>query len=711
MENLENLLYWRGIAKKFYNYRGELLEVSLENRRRLLDAMGVNSDSAEQVRAQAFELDVAPWQRWLAPMLMSEEGESPCFQINVSPEELEVEFSYKVNLESGGTHEGHFVPAKCAEVGDYVYQGVRYSRRSVDLKLLPIGYHNLEVMAETMGAPVTRSCMLVVVPVQAYTPAWVGEAKRPWGVIVQLYTLRSQRNWGIGDFTDLKLLIKETAAAGADMIGLNPLHALRTPVNAHCSPYSPSDRRFLNPLYIDPEIEPDFREHANNLPLNLASLRDSDKVAYGPVARVKNAVFHGMYAVFVNDHLEACTARAKFFLEFVKAGGSKLQDYCLFEVLAANGDNNIHKLTAAEKAETLVMYREGIQFQAYLQWLASEQLKQCQALAKSLGMYVGLMRDLAVGADGGGAEVLTNDGLFCREAAIGAPPDPLAEKGQNWGLPPMDPATLRRTNFEHFITLLRTNMTHCGALRMDHAMGLMRLWWCPPGQTADYGAYVQYPFFEMLGLLKLESVRNRCMVVGEDMGVVPPDFREALNRSNIFTNKLFYFEKNQYGEFTPPEAYQKHALAMLNNHDVPTLASWWLGSDIQLRATLNQLEAGGDYESLMLQREHEKKRLLEWLAKLSLVQPEQFETLLHSALSHQLAAAILHGVSQCESQLFVLQLEDLELLESPVNVPGTSTEYPNWQRKLTVPLEVLFKEAQVQTLLQAIQAERSLPGR
>lgn len=289
---------------------------------------------------------------------------------------------------------------------------------------------------------------------------------------------------------------------------------------------------------------------------------------------------------------------------------------------------------------------------------------------------------------------------------MGAPPDPLAEKGQNWGLPPMDPATLRATGFSHFINLLRANMAHCGALRIDHAMGLMRLWWCPPGQTADFGAYIHYPFREMLGLLRLESVRNRCLVIGEDMGVVPAEFREALARANIFTNKLFYFEKLQDGRFRPAEEYEPRALAMLTNHDVPTIASWWIGSDLQLRQKLNLLEEGVDYEEVLVQRDMEKLRLLEWLEVRGLVKRDQFATLLAEPMRQTLAAALLHGVSQCASQLFVVQLEDLELLEEPVNVPGTSYQYPNWQRKLAVPLEMLFSDERVQSLLRAITMER-----
>lgn len=705
MNNLDKLFYWRGIANEYYNYRGEKVLVSRENRLRLLHAMGVNTESPEAVAEQAYALDIEPWRNWFPPLLMTEVGERAQFAINLAPTDLARKFYYEIFLEAGGARSGEFVPASCAEVGDYLYEGTRYTRRAVPVHEIPIGYHRLRV-TDTEDASKTMDTQLVVVPAQAYTPDWVLQGKRPWGIIVQLYTLRSARNWGIGDFTDLKMLITEAAEAGADMIGLNPLHALRSPVEQNCSPYSPSDRRFLNPLYIDPEIEPEYlKKTADILPM-LVRLRAQDKVPYAAVHSIKMAVFREMYAVFSANELEKNSTRAQKFQQFVRESGESLQDFCLYQVLAETTGEQIDQLDDKDKREALNRYAERIQFHAYLQWLADGQLDACQRHSRTCGMQLGLMRDLAVGADGGGAEVATNVHLFCRSAAVGAPPDPLAEKGQNWGLPPMDPATLRATGFSHFINLLRANMAHCGALRIDHAMGLMRLWWCPPGQTADFGAYIHYPFREMLGLLRLESVRNRCLVIGEDMGVVPAEFREALARANIFTNKLFYFEKLQDGRFRPAEEYEPRALAMLTNHDVPTIASWWIGSDLQLRQKLNLLEEGVDYEEVLVQRDMEKLRLLEWLEVRGLVKRDQFATLLAEPMRQTLAAALLHGVSQCASQLFVVQLEDLELLEEPVNVPGTSYQYPNWQRKLAVPLEMLFSDERVQSLLRAITMER-----
>ena len=323
-------------------------------------------------------------------------------------------------------------------------------------------------------------------------------------------------------------------------------------------------------------------------------------------------------------------------------------------------------------------------------------------------MNIGLMRDLAVGADGGGAEVTSNGNLFCKAAAVGAPPDPLAEKGQNWGLPPIDPAKLRQTGFKHFINLLRTNMSHCGALRIDHAMGLMRLWWCPPGHTADFGAYVYYPFPEMLGLLKLESVRNQCMVIGEDMGVVPNEFREAIIAGAVFTNKLFYFEREGDGSFKRPENYMSRALAMLTNHDVPTLRSWWDATDIDLRNTLHLLDDAVPVEAVKAERVNDKYRLLDWLASSGFdwVNTDR-DVLVSSPLSKSLLAAIVTCGAKMASQIYVLQLDDLALIDKPVNVPGTSSEYDNWRRKVDVNLNDLFTDEDNINLLKNVSKIRN----
>ncbi|WP_394202042.1 4-alpha-glucanotransferase [Marinagarivorans algicola] len=690
METLNQLMYWRGIASDYFNYKGERVEISLNNRKALVRAMGIDPDDLAAVASAAYTLDVEPWTRWIQTFQVVEQHKECCFFVSVAPSELNQEFSYSIELENGTDIKGVFTPSAQPEVGDYLFEGIRYSRRVIMCGALPLGYHRLTLLSA--GHSLTGQ--LAVVPEQGFVPADIHKGKRVWGFIVQLYTLRTDRNWGVGDLTDLKYLLLKAADFGADIVGLNPLHVLRTPNEYHCSPYSPSDRRFIEPLYIDPEVIDEFA--GLSVPsAQLVQLRADKSVNYAAVYDVKFAVFKSLYRQFKRLHLQVNTQRAERFLQYVEREGHALQDYCSYQVLTNSGTADLWTPNLALSTEQ----QDEADFYAYLQWQAQVQMASCQELAQELHLTIGLMRDLAVGADGGGSEVTTNQRLFCREAAVGAPPDPLAEKGQNWGLPPMDPAHLRQTDFEHFINLLRTNMANCGALRIDHAMSLMRLWWCPPGHTADYGAYVYYPFTELLGLLKLESVRSGCMIIGEDMGVVPDEFREAIISGNVFTNKLFYFEREHDGDFKLPEHYMPRALAMLTNHDVPTLASWWAGSDIELRANLNLLDDSVPLDQVKQERTNDKYRLLRWLERCGIHMALEPDVQIQQPMTEDLMGEILACGAKVASQIFVIQLDDLELLDAPVNVPGTSTEYANWQRKLTVNLDTLFaRESVIATL-------------
>lgn len=698
METLNQLMYWRGIASDYFNYKGEKVEVSLENRKSLVRAMGIDPDDTELVGKVAYALDVAPWTSWLQSFQVVELHKECCFYVSVNPTELEQEFDYTIELENGSMVKGAFTPALQPEVGDYLFEGVRYSRRVVMCGALPLGYHALALF---LGAQSVTG-QLAVVPEKGFVPAEIDTGKRVWGFIVQLYTLRSHRNWGIGDLTDLKNLLSKAASFGADIVGLNPLHTLCTPNEYHFSPYSPSDRRFIEPLYLDPTAIEEFA--GLNVPsAELEALRASESVDYGGVFHLKSKIYKILFEQFKCLHLQTNSARSAAFLKYVETEGHALHDYCVYQVLRNRGKADLWASDFVLSTDQ----QDEVDYYAYLQWQAQVQMASCQELAQELNLSIGLMRDLAVGADGGGSEVTTNQSLFCRQAAVGAPPDPLAEKGQNWGLPPMDPANLRQTNFEHYINLLRTNMANCGALRIDHAMSLMRLWWCPPNHTADYGAYVYYPFPELLGLLKLESMRNRCMVIGEDMGVVPDEFREAIIDGAVFTNKLFYFEREHNGDFKLPKNYMPRALAMITNHDVPTLTSWWAGTDLDLRAELNLLDDNVPLEQIRQERTNDKYRLLRWLECSGESMPAEPQALVEGAMTQELMGAILACGAKVASQIFVVQLEDLELLDSPVNVPGTSTEYANWQRKLAVDLNELFTRDSVKATLNKVARARS----
>lgn len=326
------------------------------------------------------------------------------------------------------------------------------------------------------------------------------------------------------------------------------------------------------------------------------------------------------------------------------------------------------------------------------------------AKAKEAGMGIGLIRDLAVGAALQGVEVQANSQLFCLNASIGAPPDPFAPQGQNWGLTPLDPIKLKQDRYRHFIALIRANMTYCGALRIDHVMGLLRLWWWPLDKRLGQGAYVYYPVETLLAILCLESQRARCVVIGEDLGLVPPDIIHRLYHAGVYSNELFYFCKDHQG-FKPPSQYKFQSLMMLANHDVPTLVAWWTGSDLHLRRQLDLLTTDEQLGEALAGREQEKHQLVHSLISQGLLPETDIQQI---DLEDLLTAWMALGASG-NSALYSVQWCDLLADRHAVNIPGTWLEYPNWQRRLPITLRDAATQSTVALRLQRIAAARHLP--
>lgn len=693
---LEKLLYLRGVVAEYFDYSGHRVPVPHEVRLKFLHAVGYDVTDDRTIQQAIFELDALPWTSWLQAFNILSLGDREYLDIRVHPDEKFNRFSWQITTEAGAVINGQLVPGDLPEVGEYYIDGVRYSAHRQTLVGLPLGYHQIALSSQDRQIRVG----LAVAPRRCFEKDGAS-AKRLWGISCQLYTLRSNRNWGMGDFSDLKELVELSAAAGMDMLGLNPLHAPYRAGADFASPYSPSDRRFLNPLYIDPERIQDFAESSAireqfgspSFQHKLAGLRALPLVDYDGVAALKYSIFEAMFQHFIRHHLLPDSERAHTFRHFVQQRGQSLAEFSDHE--SRHGGLSFHSA-------------KDPRFHQYLQWLADGQLQQCQTLALDRGMPIGLMGDLAVGAVREGAEVEGRSALFCHHATIGAPPDPFAQAGQNWNLPALDPIALRRDNYQHFIDLLRANMSCCGALRIDHVMGLMRLWWCLPGLAG--GAYVHYPLEDLLAIVRLESHRNQCAVIGEDMGVVPDDLRARMAATAVYSNKVFYFERTADQQFKQPRDHQVDALLMVTNHDVSTLAGWWQGTDLQLRADCGVLSTERELPGLRQQRLEDKDRLLAWLQSQDLL-PASWVGSSAGAASEKpfdmaLCGAILKANARSQSSMMLFQLDDLQLIEAPVNIPGTYREYPNWRRKQLLETKNLFEDSKIQALLASTYQER-----
>ncbi|WP_345827906.1 4-alpha-glucanotransferase [Pantoea sp. BRR-3P] len=582
---------------------------------------------------------------------------------------------------------------------------------------LPQGYHQLTLHKGRQQWQ-TR---IIIAPRRCYLPEPLEQGEKRWGALVQLYTLRSENNWGIGDFGDLKLMLEQIAAHGGDFVGLNPLHALYPSLPEHASPYSPTSRRWLNVLYIDINQLEDFQHSKEGqrwwksakTRKALERARASEFVDYSAVAELKLAALR-----FAWQNYQPRAADDADFQQFILEGAGHLRYQAAFDgILAersqqhpdewgwANWPEGWRNALLPEVQQWCAEHEAEIQFWSWLQWLAQQQFAACWQRSQQLGMAVGLYRDLAVGVAQGSAETWQDPELYKLGASVGAPPDRLGPQGQNWCLPPLDPHVMRARGYQPFIDLLRANMRDCGALRIDHVMALLRLWWIPYGESADKGAYVAYPVHDLLAILALESQRHRCMVIGEDLGTVPQEIVSLLRNSGIFSWKVLFFEQHGDGSYRQPQEYPRQSIASASTHDLPTLGGFWHADDLTLGDKLGIYAGDGVLQSLQQQRVKQKQALLDALHQAGSLPARSGKRADGLALSPALTLAFHRYLACTHSALLGLQPEDWLGMSSPVNVPGTVNEYPNWRRKLNATLETMFT-LEVQKVLKVVNEGR-----
>lgn len=720
---IERLARLHGIGERYHDYRGELRHFSRETTSALLSAMGV--DVSTDVRAQAaiHQHETLQWARMLSAVHVSSEGR-PC-EIEVSiPQHLGARvLNWVVTLESGARREGTARLDTLSIIARIELDRIEYVRMRLVLPQdLPSGYH---VLGVTLDSGLDARSRVIVSPAKCFEPAVIKRGERVWGIAVQLYSLRSEQNWGIGDFHDLAELIRIAAPLGCSVIGVNPLHALMPANPVHISPYSPSNREFLNVLYIAVPDVPDFHESAQarahaarpDFEALLAQLRNEPHVDYVRLARAKFEVLRLCYESFHDEHLAKATPRAHEFRRFVEERGEPLRLHAIYDALDSHlrlqgpqywgwpswPEEYRDPRSAAVNRFARERARD-VEYFLYLQWLAENQLWSAQRVALECGMSIGLYGDVAVGANAGGSESWSNRELYLRDAAIGAPPDALALKGQDWGIPPQSPGELRAQEYQPFIELLRSNMREVAALRLDHVMTLCRLWWVPRGFTSTDGAYVHYPLEELIAILALESQRNHCVVIGEDLGTVPDLMRDAMERYGVYHYKVLLFEKESDGRFKAPGQYVRHALATVATHDLPTLRGWWDELDLELRDRLDLYPSPDIRRESHAARSADRIHLMHALVAARLWQWRSGEPL--PPFSPALSRAVHAFLGLSNANMTLIQIEDLIGMADPVNVPGTDTEYPNWQRKVVMNTAEIFARTDVLDLLDAMRKAR-----
>ena len=536
--------------------------------------------------------------------------------------------------------------------------------------------------------------------IACYLPDFLRDG-RAWGITCQLYGLRSARNWGIGDFEDLARLGETAARLGADFLGVNPLHALFLAEPAKVSPFSPSERTFLNPLYIAVDQVEDFDRDVDADEEAIRALRSSELVDYPAVAERK---LGALRRIFTRTRKRL----PEDFEAFRERGGEALFRYALFEAislemarsgLGAGWHAWPDEFQDPENSAVTRFAREhedDVGFLIWLQWIADGQLGHAAARICEAGMRIGLYLDLAVGTAPDGAATWADRAFTIVGAQIGSPPDMFNPDGQSWGLAPLSPSAIVQRQCLPLRRSYETILRHAGALRIDHAMSLYRLFWIPAGLGADKGAYVLYPMAETMRVLAEVSQESRAIIVGEDLGVVPEGFRDAMERADLLGYRVFFFERDEQG-FVPPEQWPRSALACVGSHDTATLAGWWTGRDIDLREEIGFLDGQA------AQREHEKRREEKGQAIAALISRGLSAG---EAFDAGVAAGIHRLVASSPSRIVAAQMEDLLGLTEQPNMPGTVDEHPNWRRKLPVEIEDLEKSPIFAAVIEAVSGER-----
>jgi glycogen operon protein len=701
---VESLAEAAGIAGDWWDVTGRRTIVSAQTKLALLDALRLPAATQAQVRESLAKL-VAETSARRLPMTHVSRLDAPrLVPLRADPAEPAGPIDATILTEDGGALSFR---AETGEAGRIALaDGRTILERLIALPDLPVGRHRLIVDGV--------ECALVVAPSEAHLAK--AALRRRFGVSAQLYALKRNGDQGIGDFTTLGRAGALAGAAGAAFFGVSPLHHLFPHDRERASPYHPSDRRFLDPILID-ALDPCGLPDDDVSVAALAALHDQIEAAsfapgveYSPAWAIKREALAARYAAFARAR--AARPDDSIFADydrFVAAGGEALRCFATFEAIAArrggedwrrwpaplrDGERDALARAASEESE-------AVGLALFSQWLADRQLAAAAERAKAGGLEIGFYRDLAVGAAPDGAENWARAGELARNVTVGAPPDPFSIHGQSWNLPPPDPIASARNGWRGFSALIAANMRSAGMLRIDHAMGLTRLFVIPSGAKPAEGAYLAYPVDDLLGLVALESQRAQCAVVGEDLGTVPQGFSEKLRRSDILGMRVLWFEQRG-AQFTPPKDYPSLSVACVTTHDLPTLAGWWSGADVAERLGLAMIDLE-EADRRIVERLNEKRALADALAEHGLIaEPPDF-----AAPPTDAFAAAVHAFLASSGSLFAsAQADDLAGERTATNLPGTDRERPNWRHKLALDVEALFASPRAKDILAAMAEKR-----
>ena len=668
-----------GIQPDWWTIDGEHHIVGLDTKRAILDAMG-HSVAGAAAKEALRELTKERVARPLPAMHVAESDRPFELPLRLALAEVDRPPALHLTLESGETRDIE-IDLAAAESGRTSFEGEDYATRRVAMPPLPMGYHALRIGDDG------PACRLVVAPPAAYVPGELGDGGRSWGLAAHLYALRHDGDQGIGDFETLTRYGTATAALGGTLAGINPLHHLFPTDRGRASPYQPSDRRFIDPIYIDlAALVTEFGEggarrlFADN-ERRFAALRAGRYVDYEAVWKIKRRILEAAFNRFAR---QGDSAERRAFAAFARDGGEALRRHAAFEAIADEAGTVDRGRWTAErrKASPRLLERsarrlaDAMEFRIWLQWIAGRQLADAAERSRTAGLSHGFYGDLAIGTAPDGGETWADPQHFAGGVSLGAPPDPFAAAGQVWSLTPFRPQALAESGMVIYRDILAAGMRHAGALRIDHVLGFMRQFWVPDGAPGSLGAYVTFPHDALIATTAIESHRARCMIVGEDLGTVPEGLRARLAAAKLLSYKLLWFERDGQA-FRSPLSYPHLSACCLSSHDLPTFMGW------------RRAAASGEVDALKAAIAAEG------------IAPGDDDA--------QMMAATHAMVASAPSALMLVQADDVFEEAEPLNVPGTDRERPNWRRRLPAPIDELAGRPVTQAVVAAVRAARPSP--
>ncbi|MCX8031005.1 MAG: 4-alpha-glucanotransferase [Thermodesulfovibrionales bacterium] len=708
-ELIDELASLCGIVFEYWDFLGIKHVTSQETKEAILKAMKFKIDTAEDILTEIIKIYDKPWLSMIEPVKVISQHDQP-FRIPIhipveESKENSISISCLIENEQHETEVLNFYSESINILEQKWINGVRYIKLEIfDRISREIGYYNITIKCFIDSKEILGRFKLIIAPDSCYLPEYFEkENKKLWGITCNLYSIKSKRNWGCGDFTDLKVLTKWLSDLGGDFIALNPLHATLNLAPYDISPYSPTSRLFKNFIYLDILSVPDILESEEAQALiqedtfkeELKKITTNDLIDYTSLAQLKENLLRTTFKNFYKNHFINSSVRGQAFQSYIEKEGTPLLYFALYQSIYNDIKINDWRQWDLEKQKPtddnfknlVEQYNDEILYHSYVQWLIDEEIKKISNTLKKT-MLIGLIFDLAIGSTITGSDVWHYQDIFALNMNVGAPPDDFNPTGQDWGFPPLIPHLLKENQYELFIQTIRKTMKNAGAIRIDHALGLFRLFWIPQGKLPAEGAYVSYPSSDLLRIIALESIRNKTFVIAEDLGTVGENVYDRLQDFNMLSYKILYFERNYPDpSFKPPWAYPQKALCAVTTHDLATCRGFWLAKDIEVKKELGLYLNEERYIKHLNDRYRDKELLLKALYEQNILSDNYVELLQQIDMPKELCLAIYEYLAKAPCFLVSVSLDDILGTINQQNLPGIVEGYPCWRQKTPISLE------------------------